>query len=116
MPSTRRCATGSRTSRRPTTSWARRWAPIRIPRSSVTSSAGSETKPRARSLMLKDRAGQVVEAHSASAGLDYPGVAPQLAALAEAGRLEVATATDREAIAAVRTVSRAAGILAALET
>ena len=69
-----------------------------------------------RSLMLQDRDGQVVEAHSASAGLDYPGVGPQLAALAEAGRLEVATATDREAIAAMRTVTRTEGILPALET
>ena len=40
-----------------------------------------------RSLMLQDRDGQVVEAVSASAGLDYPGVGPQLAALAEAGRI-----------------------------
>ncbi len=69
-----------------------------------------------RSLMLQDRDGQVVEAHSASAGLDYPGVGPQLAALAEAGRMEVATATDREAIAAMRTVTRTEGILPALET
>ena len=69
-----------------------------------------------RSLMLQDRDGQVVEAHSASAGLDYPGVGPQLAALAEAGRLEVATATDREAVAAMRAVTRAEGILPALET
>ncbi len=69
-----------------------------------------------RSLMLQDADGQVVEAHSASAGLDYPGVGPQLAALAEAGRLEVATATDREAIAAMRTVTRTEGILPALET
>ncbi|MBA3877640.1 MAG: tryptophan synthase subunit beta, partial [Anaerolinea sp.] len=69
-----------------------------------------------RSLMLQDRDGQVVEAHSASAGLDYPGVGPQLAALAEGGRLEVATATDREAIAAMRTVTRTEGILPALET
>jgi tryptophan synthase beta chain len=69
-----------------------------------------------RSLMLQDRDGQVVEAHSASAGLDYPGVGPQLAALAEAGRLEVATATDREAVAAMRTVTRTEGILPALET
>ena len=69
-----------------------------------------------RSLMLQDRDGQVVEAHSASAGLDYPGVGPQLAALAEGGRLEVATATDREAVAAMRTVTRAEGILPALET
>ena len=69
-----------------------------------------------RSLMLQDRDGQVVEAHSASAGLDYPGVGPQLAALAEAGRMEVGTATDREAIAAMRSVTRTEGILPALET
>ena len=69
-----------------------------------------------RSLMLQDRDGQVVEAHSASAGLDYPGVGPQLAALAEGGRLEVGTATDREAVAAMRTVTRTEGILPALET
>jgi len=46
--------------------------------------------------MLQDRDGQVIEAHSASAGLDYPGIGPQLAALAEGGRIEVAAATDRE--------------------
>jgi phosphoribosylanthranilate isomerase len=69
-----------------------------------------------RSLMLQDRDGQVVEAHSASAGLDYPGVGPQLAALAEGGRMEVGTATDREAIAAMRSVTRTEGILPALET
>jgi phosphoribosylanthranilate isomerase len=69
-----------------------------------------------RSLMLQDRDGQVIEAQSASAGLDYPGVGPQLAALAEAGRMEVATATDREAIAAMRAVTRTEGILPALET
>ncbi|MEO7230480.1 MAG: tryptophan synthase subunit beta [Candidatus Limnocylindrales bacterium] len=69
-----------------------------------------------RSLMLQDHDGQVVEAHSASAGLDYPGVGPQLAALAEAGRLEVTTATDREAVAAMRSVTRLEGILPALET
>jgi tryptophan synthase beta chain len=69
-----------------------------------------------RSLMLQDVDGQVVEAHSASAGLDYPGVGPQIAALFAAGRLEVATATDREAIAAMRTTTREEGILPALET
>jgi tryptophan synthase beta chain/phosphoribosylanthranilate isomerase len=69
-----------------------------------------------RSLMLQDRDGQVVEAVSASAGLDYPGVGPQLAALAEAGRMEVATATDREAIAAMKATTRLEGILPALET
>ena len=69
-----------------------------------------------RSLMLQDRDGQVVEAHSASAGLDYPGVGPQLAALAEAGRSRSPTATDREAVAAMRAVDPAEGILPALET
>jgi tryptophan synthase beta chain len=69
-----------------------------------------------RSLMLQDRDGQVVEAHSASAGLDYPGIGPQLAALAEGGRIEVAAATDREAVAAMKTTTRTEGILPALET
>jgi tryptophan synthase beta chain len=69
-----------------------------------------------RSLMLQDRDGQVVEAHSASAGLVYPGIGPQLAALAEAGRLEVAAATDREAVAAMKATTRTEGILPALET
>ena len=70
----------------------------------------------ARSLMLQDRDGQVLEAHSISAGLDYPGIGPQIAALFAAGRLEVASATDAEAVAAVRAVARAEGILPALET
>ena len=70
----------------------------------------------ARSLMLQDGDGQVLEAHSLSAGLDYPGVGPQIAALHAAGRLEIAAATDAEAIAALRAVTAAEGILPALET
>ena len=66
--------------------------------------------------MLQDADGQVTEAHSASAGLDYPGIGPQLAALAEGGRIEVAAATDREAVAAMKTTTRTEGILPALET
>ncbi len=69
-----------------------------------------------RSLMLQDPDGQVIEAHSASAGLDYPGIGPQLAALAEGGRIEVAAATDREAVAAMKATTRTEGILPALET
>jgi tryptophan synthase beta subunit len=69
-----------------------------------------------RSLMLQDADGQITEAHSASAGLDYPGIGPQLAALAEGGRIEVAAATDREAVAAMKTTTRTEGILPALET
>ncbi len=69
-----------------------------------------------RSLMLQDSDGQVIEAHSISAGLDYPGVGPQIAALVSGGRLELAAATDSEALAALRHVARLEGILPALET
>ena len=70
----------------------------------------------ARSLMLQDHDGQVVEAISISAGLDYPGVGPQISALHAAGRLELAAATDAEALAATRWLSRTEGILPALES
>ena len=69
-----------------------------------------------RSMMLQDADGQVLEAHSASAGLDYPGVGPQIAALAAAGRLEVEAATDDEAFEGMRWLSRTEGILPALES
>ncbi|MGD0863158.1 MAG: tryptophan synthase subunit beta, partial [Candidatus Limnocylindrales bacterium] len=69
-----------------------------------------------RSYMLQDGDGQVIEAVSISAGLDYPGIGPQLAALMQAGRLIVSSATDVEAIAAVRQVARTEGILAAVES
>jgi tryptophan synthase beta chain len=69
-----------------------------------------------RSYMLQDADGQVVEAVSISAGLDYPGIGPQLAAMMQAGRLIVSSATDTEAVAAVRQVARTEGILAAVES
>jgi tryptophan synthase beta chain len=69
-----------------------------------------------RSYMLQDPDGQVIEAVSISAGLDYPGIGPQLAALMAAGRLVVSSATDSEAVAAVRQVARTEGILAAVES
>jgi tryptophan synthase beta chain len=69
-----------------------------------------------RSYMLQDADGQVIEAVSISAGLDYPGIGPQLAALMQADRLVVSSATDTEAIAAVRQVARTEGILAAVES
>jgi tryptophan synthase beta chain len=68
-----------------------------------------------RSYLLQDDDGQVAEAHSISAGLDYPGVGPQLSALFEAGRLEVLSATDDEALEGVRLLTRTEGILPALE-
>jgi tryptophan synthase beta chain len=69
-----------------------------------------------RSYMLQDGDGQVIEAVSISAGLDYPGIGPQLSALMEAGRLIVSSATDAEAVAALRQVARTEGILAAVES
>ncbi len=68
-----------------------------------------------RSYLLQDDDGQVMEAHSISAGLDYPGIGPQLSAMFEAGRLEVLGATDEEALDGVRALTRTEGILPALE-
>ena len=68
-----------------------------------------------RSYLLQDAEGQVQEAVSISAGLDYPGIGPQLAALFAAGRMEVLAATDEEALAALRLVTACEGILPALE-
>ncbi|HET7180972.1 MAG TPA: tryptophan synthase subunit beta [Candidatus Limnocylindrales bacterium] len=70
----------------------------------------------ARSMMLQDRDGQVVEAVSASAGLDYPGVGPQLSALHSARRLELAASTDDDAFEAMAYTAETEGILPALET
>ena len=70
----------------------------------------------ARSMMLQDRDGQVVEAVSASAGLDYPGVGPQLSALHAAHRLELAASTDDDAFEAMAYTAQTEGILPALET
>ena len=66
--------------------------------------------------MLSDDAGQILEAHSVSAGLDYPGVGPEHAWLHDAGRATYLTATDEQALDAVLTVARTEGLLIALET
>jgi len=70
----------------------------------------------AMSLLLQDDDGQIAPVHSISAGLDYPGVGPQLAHLADTGRLSVASATDAEALTALARLCRLEGILPALET
>ena len=67
-------------------------------------------------MLTQDAAGQVVEPHSVSAGLDYPGVGPQLAALAESGRLEVVRATDAEALESTIWLAHTCGIIPALES
>src|SRR5690606_37569113 len=70
----------------------------------------------ARTRVLADENGQIIEAHSVSAGLDYPGVGPEHAALQASGRAEYLTATDREALDAAYLVARSEGIIIALET
>jgi tryptophan synthase beta chain len=68
------------------------------------------------SYMLQDDDGQVFETHSVSAGLDYPGVGPEHAFLAESGRASYVEATDADALAALDELARSEGILAALES
>jgi tryptophan synthase beta chain len=69
-----------------------------------------------RSALLQDEAGQILEAESISAGLDYPGIGPEHAHLAEVGRARYTSATDREVLDAFRLLARTEGILAALES
>ncbi|HEY1269177.1 MAG TPA: tryptophan synthase subunit beta [Candidatus Binatia bacterium] len=69
-----------------------------------------------KSYLLQDRNGQVRETHSIAAGLDYPGVGPELSHLRDAGRIRFSSATDREALAALKELSRTEGIIPALES
>jgi tryptophan synthase beta chain len=69
----------------------------------------------ARSSLLADEDGQILDAHSMAAGLDYPGVGPEHAFLRDSGRAEYIKATDDEALAALRRLTRTEGILPALE-
>ncbi len=68
------------------------------------------------SLLLQDKDGQVQEAHSISAGLDYPGVGPEHSYLKDIGRAEYGSVTDTEALDALKLVSELEGIIPALET
>jgi tryptophan synthase beta chain len=70
----------------------------------------------ALSYLLQDEAGQVSEAHSISAGLDYPGVGPEHSALRDSGRASYASVDDREALDAFVRLSRLEGIIPALES
>ena len=69
-----------------------------------------------RSYLMTDAAGQVLPTHSIAAGLDYPGVGPEHALLKDLGRVEYAAATDAEALEAFHRLTRAEGILPALES
>lgn len=82
----------------------------------ATLSAGSPgVLHGAYSYLLQDAGGQIAEAHSISAGLDYPGVGPEHAYLKDQGRVGHMTATDKQALAAFQLCAQTEGILAALE-
>lgn len=68
------------------------------------------------SYLLQDEDGQVIEPHSISAGLDYPGIGPEHAFLKDVGRAEYFAITDAEALEAFKRVTRLEGIIPALET
>ncbi len=68
-----------------------------------------------RTYLLQDDDGQITEAHSISAGLDYPGIGPEHAWLKDTNRVEYVSATDDEALAAFKTLAVTEGILPALE-
>ena len=69
-----------------------------------------------RSAVMQDEEGQIVQAHSISAGLDYPGAGPEHAHLRDSGRARYVAVSDREALAAFRELARLEGIIPALET
>ena len=69
-----------------------------------------------RTYLLQDENGQIIETHSISAGLDYPGVGPEHAWLKDSGRAEYVSVTDEEALSAFHSLCRLEGILPALES
>src|SRR4029450_6943904 len=69
-----------------------------------------------RTYLLQDEDGQIIETHSISAGLDYPGVGPEHAWLKDSGRAEYVSITDDEALNAFHTLTRMEGIMPALES
>jgi len=69
-----------------------------------------------RTYLLQDANGQIIETHSISAGLDYPGVGPEHAYLNDIGRAEYVSVTDDEALAAFHRLCRSEGIIPALES
>jgi tryptophan synthase beta chain len=66
--------------------------------------------------VLQNERGQITETHSIAAGLDYPGVGPELSYLRDCGRAKFGAATDREAVAAIQLLAQVEGIIPALES
>jgi tryptophan synthase beta chain len=69
-----------------------------------------------RTYLMEDEGGQIIETHSVSAGLDYPGVGPEHSWLKDIGRVNYVSATDEEALKAFRDLTRIEGIMPALES
>ena len=69
-----------------------------------------------KSYVLQDDQGQILETHSVAAGLDYPGVGPELSYLRDRGRIHFDSATDREAMSALKFLAEVEGIISALES
>jgi tryptophan synthase beta chain len=69
-----------------------------------------------KSYVLQDHSGQIRQTHSIAAGLDYPGVGPELSYLRDRGRVQFVSTTDSEAIAAIKFLAEAEGIIPALES
>ncbi len=90
---------------------------VETSRHAATISAGSVgVLHGARTRVLQDEDGQTIESHSISAGLDYPGVGPEHAWLAETGRAHYEPVTDAEAMEAFRLLTRTEGIIPAIES
>ena len=90
---------------------------VDTPRHAATISKGSPgVLHGARSYLLQDAEGQILEAHSISAGLDYPGVGPEHSWLKDIGRVKYFSATDQEALDAFQLLSKLEGIIPALES
>jgi tryptophan synthase beta chain len=89
---------------------------VDTPRHAATLTKGSPgVLHGARSYLLQDKDGQIIEAHSISAGLDYPGVGPEHSWLKDQGRVKYFSATDKDAMEAFTLMSKLEGIIPALE-
>ncbi|MBV9539764.1 MAG: tryptophan synthase subunit beta [Alphaproteobacteria bacterium] len=90
---------------------------VETPRHAATLTKGTPgVLHGARSYLLQDRDGQILEAHSISAGLDYPGVGPEHSWLKDTGRVKYFSATDKQALEAFVLLSKQEGIIPALES
>ena len=90
---------------------------VDTPRHAATMSKGTPgVLHGSRSYLLQDKDGQVLEAHSISAGLDYPGVGPEHSWLRDSGRVKYHSATDKDALDAFQVMSKVEGIIPALES